>query len=63
MVHAPTLIDDNIGSQLKVTSCSKEKGKPRALDSMILWLYMLTNLKCNGFYRVDVEADKRRMSS
>ena len=32
MVHAPTHVDNNIGSELEVTSCSKDKGKKRALD-------------------------------
>ena len=37
MVHAATHIENNMGSEVEVTSCNKDKGrKKRVLDGVLL---------------------------
>ena len=37
MVHAATHLENNMGSRVEVTSGSKNKGKKRVLDEVLLW--------------------------
>ena len=36
MVHAATHFEKNMGLEVEVTSCSKDKGKKRFLDGVLL---------------------------
>ena len=36
MVHAATHVENKMGSEVEVTSCSKNKGEKRVLDGMVL---------------------------
>ena len=36
MVHTATLMENNMGSEVRVTSCSKDKEKKRILDGVLL---------------------------
>ena len=36
MVHAATHLENNMGSRVEVTSSSKNKGKKRVLDEVLL---------------------------
>ena len=37
MVHAAIHVENNVGSEVEVTSWSKDKGKKRVLDGVFLW--------------------------
>ena len=36
MVHAATQVENNMGSEVEVISCSKDKVKKRVLDGVLL---------------------------
>ena len=36
MVHVPTHVENNMGSEVEVTSCSKVRKKKRVLDGILL---------------------------
>ena len=65
MVHAATPVENNMGSEVEATSCSKDKGKNVFQNECFYDRLHLSLKNINVFYgiTIDLETDKPKMNA
>ena len=64
MVHAATHVENNMVSEVEVTSCSKDKGGKNVFQTGCFYDSLHLRLQItNDFYGIDFESDKPRVNA